>query len=329
MSRTATMPQDLYDVLGVSRTASADEITKAYRKLARQYHPDRNPGDKQAEAKFKEVSSAYEVLSDKQKRAQYDQFGQVGGPGGMPNGGAGGFPGGFHFGGPGGFQAQNIDPETAEKLFGDLFGAFGGGGAAGGSPFGEFFSGGGRGGGAGTRGGRTRGRSRPQPAEAVEAEITIPFETAVVGGPVGLSIGDRQIELKVPAGIEDGKTMRLAGQGPNGADVLLKVHVAPHPHYRREGNDLVLTVPLSLAEAVLGGKVDVPLLGGGTVTVTVKPGTSSGTRMRVRGQGVKGGDLYIEPRVTVPAPADDESRRLIEEFARRNPQRPRTRPPWE
>src|SRR3954470_19362692 len=161
MSRTAAMPQDLYDVLGVSRSASADEITKAYRKLARQHHPDRNPGDKQAEAKFKDVSAAYEVLSDKQKRAQYDQFGAAG-PGGMPNG-----PGGFHFGGggPGGFQSSNIDPETAQRLFGDLFGAFGGEG--GGSPFGDFFGGRPT---AGARGGRTRAR-RPAPAE-VESEIT-------------------------------------------------------------------------------------------------------------------------------------------------------------
>jgi curved DNA-binding protein len=317
------MPQDLYDVLGVSRSASADDITKAYRKLARQYHPDRNPGDKQAEAKFKEVSAAYEVLNDKQKRAQYDQFGHAG-PG-MPNGGGsdGGFPGGFHFGGgaPGGFQG-NIDPETAQRLFGDLFGAFGGEG--GGSPLGDIF------GQAAGRQRQSRGRTRrPQPPPAVEAEITVPFESAAVGGPVNLSFGDRQIELKIPAGIEDGKTMRLAGQGPDGADVLLKVHVGSHPYYRREGNDLVLKVPLSLAEAVLGGKVDVPLLGGGTVTVTVKAGTSSGTRMRVRGQGIKGGDLFLEPQVTVPAPADDESRRLIEEFARRNPERPRTGPPWE
>src|SRR5262245_12122754 len=214
-----TMPQDLYDVLGVNRSASADDITKAYRKLARQYHPDRNPGDKQAEAKFKEVSAAYEVLNDKQKRAQYDQFGHVG-PG-MPNGGGpdGGFPGGFHFGGgaPGGFQT-NIDPETAQRLFGDLFGAFGGEG--GGSPLGDIF------GQAAGRQRQSRGRGRrPQPPPAVEAEITVPFGTAAVGGPVNLSIGDRQIELKIPAGIEDGKTMRLGGQGPNGADVLLKVHV--------------------------------------------------------------------------------------------------------
>jgi DnaJ-class molecular chaperone len=317
------MPQDLYDVLGVNRSASADDITKAYRKLARQYHPDRNPGDKQAEAKFKEVSAAYEVLSDKQKRSQYDQFGHAG-PG-MPNGGGAGFPGGFHFGGgggaPGGFQ--NIDPETAQRLFGDLFGAFGGGGG-GDSPFGDIFGQGG----SRQRAGRGRAR-RPQQAPAVEAEITIPFETAVAGGPVALTIDGRQIELKVPAGIDDGKTMRLAGQGPNGADVLLKVHVGSHPYYRREGNDLVLKVPLSLGEAVLGGKVDVPLLGGGAVTVTIKPGTSSGTRMRIRGQGISGGDLYIEPQVMAPAPADDESRRLVEEFTRRNAQRPRTGPPWE
>src|SRR6478672_6737870 len=132
MPRGTTMPQDLYDVLGVSRTASEDEITKAYRKLARKYHPDRNPGDKQAEAKFKEVANAYEVLSDKQKRAQYDQFGHVG-PGAPPDGGA---PGGFHFGGggPGGYQT--IDPETAERLFGDIFGGMGGGG---GSPFADLF----------------------------------------------------------------------------------------------------------------------------------------------------------------------------------------------
>src|SRR5436190_1759339 len=205
MSRATAMPQDLYAVLGVQRTASEDESTKAYRKLPRQFHPDRNPGDKQAEAKFNDVAAAPGTLAD-------------------------------------------------------------------------------------------------------EAGITIPSETAAKGGTVSLAIGDRHIDLKVPAGIDDGKTMRLAGQGPNGADVLLKVHVEPHPHYRREGNDLVLRVPLSLTEAVLGGKVDVPMLGGGTATVTIKPGTSSGTRMRIRGQGVKGGDLYIEPQVTVPAPADARSR---------------------
>src|SRR5436305_5507663 len=147
------MPQDLYDVLGVSRSASADDITKAYRKLARQYHPDRNPGDKQAEAKFKEISSAYEVLSDKAKRAQYDQCGSVGGPAGFPNGGPGA-PGGFNFGGGGGTGFQNMDPETAERIFGQFFG---GGSSSGGAGFdlGDLF-----GGRPTARGKRTR--ARPQ-----------------------------------------------------------------------------------------------------------------------------------------------------------------------
>jgi DnaJ-class molecular chaperone len=301
------MPQDLYELLGVSRTASEDEIQKAYRKLARQYHPDRNPGDKAAEAKFKDIAAAYDVLSDKQKRAQYDQFGAAG-PGGGPEG--------FHFSrGPGGFTT-NIDPETAERLFGDLFG--------GGSPFGgmgDLFG--------QAQSGR-RGRRRPpsQPQE-VTAAVTIPLDKAALGGTITLNVGDREIDLKVPAGINDGQTMRLAGQGPDGADLLLTIHVAPHPYFRREGNDLILSVPLSLSEAVLGGKVDVPTLGGGTITITIKPGTSSGTRMRLRGQGIKDGDLYIEAKVVVPAPSDDRSRELIEEFTQRNPQSVRTGPPWE
>jgi DnaJ-class molecular chaperone len=305
------MPQDLYELLGVSRGASEDEIQKAYRKLARQFHPDRNPGDKAAEAKFKDIAGAYEILSDKQKRAQYDQFGSAGGP-------AGGGPGGFHFGGgggPGGFTS-NIDPETAQRLFGDLFG--------GGSPFGgmgdlgDMFG----------QSRQTRSRRPRRPAE-VTAEVNIPFETAAVGGTIGLNVGNKQIDLKVPAGINDGQTMRLAGQGPEGADLLLTIHVLPHAFFRREANDLILTLPLALSEAVLGGKVDVPKIDGGTLTITIKPGTSSGTRMRLRGQGIKGGDLYIEAKVIVPAPADERSRELIEEFAKLNPQQPRVGPPWE
>jgi DnaJ-class molecular chaperone len=304
------MPQDLYELLGVSRTASEDEIQKAYRKLARQWHPDRNPGDKAAEEKFKDIAAAYEILSDKQKRAQYDQFGAVGGPGG------GGGPEGFHFGGgPGGFTT-NIDPETAQRLFGDLFG--------GSSPFG----------GMGDLGDlfgqqrKSRGRKPRKPPD-VTASVDIPFERAALGGSLGLNVGDGQIDLKIPAGIKDGQTMRLAGQGPDGADLLLTVHIQPHSDFRREGDDLILTVPLALGEAVLGGKIDVPTLDGGKLTVTIKPGTSSGTRMRIRGQGIKGGDLYIEAKVVVPAPADDKSRELMEEFVKLNPQQPRSGPPWE
>ncbi|MFO0808301.1 MAG: J domain-containing protein [Gemmataceae bacterium] len=311
MVAAKTMPQDPYDILGVSRSASDDDIQKAYRKLARQYHPDRNPGDKAAEAKFKEVSSAYELLSDKQKRAQFDQFGHAG-PGGFPGAG-GGFPaggaGGFHFGGGGG---TTIDPETAEQIFGSMFGG----------GLGDLF---GQRGGKAPRGGN-RARRTPDP---VETDVTIPFETAALGGKLSLKIGDRELDLKVPAGIEDGKVMRLGSQGPGGADVLLTVHVAEHAHFRREGSDLVLTVPLSLAEAVLGGKVDVPTLAGGHITLTIKPGTSSGTRLRVRGQGIKGGNLYVEAKVMVPTPTDAKSREHIEEFVRLNPQAVRQGPPWE
>jgi DnaJ-class molecular chaperone len=303
------MPRDYYETLGVQRGASEDEIKKAYRKLARQYHPDRNPGDKQAESRFKEVQEAYDVLSDKKRRSQYDQFGFAG-----ANAGAGAGPGGFHWGGGapgGGFEFQG-DPEMAAEMFRNLFG--GGGGV-------EDFLGGQR-----RRGGGRR--TRPEPAGEVEAEATIPFQTAAMGGAVGLSVDGRQLEVKVPAGVEEGKKLRLRGQGPSGADLIVKLHIAPHPYFRREGNNLILEVPLSLSEAVLGTKVDVPTLGGERLSVKVPPGTSSGARLRLRGKGIAGGDQFIEIKIVVTAPKDERSRELIEEFARLNPQNPRDGLDW-
>jgi DnaJ-class molecular chaperone len=307
------MPRDYYEVLGVKRDASEDEIKKAYRKLARQYHPDRNPGDKQAETHFKEVQEAYDILSDKAKRTQYDRFGFVGPEAGMP-GGEGGFPGGFRFhwgGGPGG-GGQTVDPEMAEELlrrFGVDLGGFGMGGGTGGR----------------TAGG---GRRRRPAAEAQTAEVNVPFTTAAVGGTISLSIDGHELDVKIPTGIEEGKTMRLAGQAPGGGDLLLKIHIQPHEYFRRDGNDIVLEVPLALAEAVLGTKVDVPTLDGTRLTVKVPPGTSSGARLRLRGRGIKGADQYIEIRVMVPAAKDERNRELIEEFARLNPQTPRAGLPW-
>jgi DnaJ-class molecular chaperone len=308
------MPRDYYEVLGVKRDASEDEIKKAYRKLARQYHPDRNPGDKQAEAHFKEVQEAYDILSDKSKRAHYDRFGFAGPEAGMP-GGEGGFPGGFRFhwggGGPGG--GPTVDAETVEELLRQFGGNFGGMGGMGGGP------------GARTAGGGRRRRAAP---EAQTAEVNVPFTTAALGGTISLSVDGHELDVKVPAGIEEGKTMRLAGQAPGGGDLLLRIHIQPHDYFRREGNDIVLEVPLSLPEAVLGTKVDVPTLDGTRLTVKVPPGTSSGARLRLRGRGIKGGDQYIEIRVMVPAAKDDRSRELIEEFARLNPQTPRAGLPW-
>jgi DnaJ-class molecular chaperone len=310
------MPRDYYEVLGVAKGASDEEIKKSYRKLARQYHPDRNPGDKQAEARFKEVQDAYDVLSDKAKREQYDRFGFVGPDGGFPGGG----PGGprtqtFHWGGgPGGFE--NVDPSA----FADILRGFGvdvgdvgaAGGGFGPSPRAR-------------TGGRGRRAAAPEP---VTAEVTIPFLTAAHGGTVSLQVNDHSIDVKIPAGVKEGQTLRLQGQGGRGADLLLKLHVQPHEYFRREDNDIILEVPLSLGDAVLGTRVEVPTLDGTRLTVKVPPGTSSGARLRLRGKGIKGGDQYIEIKIVVPAPKDERSRELIEEFMRLNPQTPRAGLPW-
>jgi DnaJ-class molecular chaperone len=302
------MPRDFYETLGVKRGASDDDIKKAYRKLARQYHPDRNPGDKQAETKFKEVQEAYDILSDKDKRAQYDRFGFVGPTSGFGGGGPGGQ-------GPGGFSFQGMEGMDAGEAA-DIFRRFFGGNVG---DMHEIF------GGASRRGGRSSHRA---PAQDVESEVTVPFHIAAVGGTVALQVDGRQIDVKVPAGIAEGQALRLGGQGPGGGDLKLKIHIAPHPYFRRDGNDVLLEVPLSLSEAVLGTKVDVPTLSGERLSVRVPPGTSSGARLRLRGKGVKGGDQYIEVKIVVPAATDEKSRQLIEEFAKLHPQNPRTGLPW-
>lgn len=308
------MPRDYYEVLGVSKSASDDEIKKAYRNLARQHHPDRNPGDKQAEAKFKEIQDAYDVLSDKTKRSQYDQFGFTGGPAG----GAGGFPWGARGGGPGGGAGGvEIDPAQAQEIFEKMFG--GGGFGGGGAGFEDLFTAK-----RSPRGGRGGRRAAPD-----THEIPVPADTAAKGGILSLRVGDHDVEVKIPAGIQDGKILRVKGQGPGGGDLHLKIRIDLPSYFRREGDDLFLEVPLALPEAVLGSKVDVRTLDGSTATVTIPPGTSSGSRrLRLRGKGLNGGDLYIDVKVVVPRPADERSRELIEEFARLNPQSPRVGPPW-
>ncbi len=303
------MPQDPYEILGVKRDAGDADIKKAYRNLARQYHPDRNPGDKEAERRFKEIQDAYDLLSDKTKRSQYDQFGFAGPDGGGP-GGPGGFT--FRWGGggiPGGFEG--MDPSQAQEILSQMFGGAGLG------DLGEEMP----------RRSRSRARRGPPPAPA-STDVTIPFTTAALGGTVSLRVDQREIDVKIPRGIEEGQVLRLSGQGPGGGDLHLKLHFGPHPYFRREGNDIILDVPLSLAEAVLGTKVDVPTLDGTKLTVKVPAGTGSGARLRLRGKGIKGGDQYIEIKVMVPAGIDERSRELIEELARLNPQNPRAGLPW-
>jgi DnaJ-class molecular chaperone len=310
------MARDYYEVLGVSKGASAEEIKRAYRKLARQYHPDRNPGDKQAETRFKEIQDAYDILSDKSKREQYDRYGFVGPEGAFPGAEGGQGPFTFRWGGggaPGGFD--QMDPNEAAEIFSQMFS---GGGAGG---FGDLF---------GRRGrGPARGR-RPSPRteEPTAAEVTIPFETAATGGSVTLSVNGHELSVKVPAGVAEGQTLRLHGQGAGGGDLLLKLHISAHPYFRREGNDVILEVPISVPEAVLGTRVEVPTLEGARLMVKVPPGTSSGSRLRLRGKGIKGGDQYIEIKIVAPAARNDRSRELMEELARLSPQHPRADLPW-
>ena len=297
------MAEDYYQVLGVSRKASDDELKKAYRKLARENHPDRKPNDKAAADKFKSVQEAYSVLGDKEKRQQYDRFGHAAFQGRRGGGGASPF-------GPGGGQVD----------LGDLFGN--------GFDLGDLF-----GGGFG-RGGRQATRSRK--GQDAETTIDIPFNTAAQGGSYSLTVNTggqpQQLTARIPAGVDTGSVIRLSGQGhpgmggaPNG-DLLVKIRVAPHPYFRRDGSNLLVDVPISLTEAALGAKIDVPTLSDGLVTVTVPAGSASGTRLRLRGKGIinrksnEPGDLYAILQIVVPKSLDDRSRELLEEFAERHPE---------
>jgi DnaJ-class molecular chaperone len=326
--------RDYYEVLGVPRDASAEQVKKAYRNLARKYHPDVNPGDKGAEAHFKEAQAAYDVLGDSEKRAMYDKFGHAG------------FQGAGAYGprtGAWDYRASQAPPGGGATFdFSDLFG--GGGGNvhfgtdetsdAGGGFFEELMSRV-RGGGAT---GASRGRRSPAATPPTEAELTIPFETAVKGGTTSIELsrsdGRREaLDVKIPPGTDTGTRLRLRGRGdaaPGGSpgDLIIRVTVLPHPYFRRENRDLSVDVPLTIAEASLGARIDVPTLDGAR-SLSIPAGTSSGQKLRLRGQGVPAsgskpaGDLFVVPRVVVPKSMDDESRKLLEQFAERNPASPR------
>jgi len=327
------MPErDYYEILGVARDATPDAIKKAYRGLARKYHPDVNPGDKTAEAKFKEVQQAYDILSEPDKRSQYDRFGDAAFEGmaaAGPRTGAQNFT--FRFGEPG---FENVD-------FSQFFGSMGRGAGAGGAVDEDEDDGGGGGGLFDDLLGRMRsGRSsRPRAGRGMEAHLTIPFLTAVRGGETTVEVqrGEGQSEtlvVKVPPGVETGSKLRLKGRGepgPKGApagDLTIRLTVQAHPYFRREGRDLTVEVPITVGEAILGAKVDVPSPDG-QKSLTIPAGSSGGQKLRLRGQGVSAagglpaGDLFVALKVVVPRKVDDESRRLIEEFSRRNPYNPR------
>ncbi|QGN58735.1 DnaJ C-terminal domain-containing protein [Nostocoides sp. HKS02] len=307
--------KDFYAILGVPQDADAGAIKKAYRKLARQYHPDQNPGDSAAEQRFKEIGEANSVLSDPEQRREYDAVRQMarggarftaGGPGGQGNGG---FEDIFStmFGGGGG-AGPRVRYSTAgggaqpdlEDILGGMFGA--GGGPA----YGGF--------------GSTRG---PRKGADLTARTSLSFRDAVTGATVTLGTADGgQITTRIPAGVKDGQKIRLRGKGQPGdagapaGDLILTVSVESHPVFAREGDNLTLELPVTFAEAALGATVAVPTLDGKPVKVRIAPGTPSGRVLRVKGRGVprpdKPGDLLAKVAVIVPQRLSDEARAAVE-----------------
>jgi len=332
--------RDYYEVLGVSKGASADEIKKAHRKLVRQYHPDVNKNNKQAEEKFKEVQEAYDVLSDEHKRKAYDQFGHagVGGAGG-PAGGVDpamyeayrraqqGRGGGQRWRG-GGVTVEDFDPAD-----------FGGGGGDFGDIFEQLF-GGARGGGRGRAGRSAAAQPQPTRGSDIEYPITLSFEDAARGTTLPLQIrrgGNMEsIEVKIPPGVKDASRIRIKGKGDQGAggengDLYIITKVAPHPYYRRDGLDVLVDVPISMYEALLGAKVEVPTLDG-PITVTIPPGTSSGAKLRIKERGIhrgtEKGDEYVVVKVTVPKGLDAEDKELVAKLQEKHPVNARAELRW-
>jgi DnaJ-class molecular chaperone len=315
--------RDLYEILGINRTTSAEDIKKAYRKLARKYHPDINPGNKAAEERFKEISFAHDVLSDEQKRKLYDEFGEEGvQPGFNPDrmraykqwesGG------GFQFSRPssgGGRSAFSF-----EDLFGDVFGAFS----------------------------RDRGGTASQPGEDLEYVLDLDFLDAIRGASQTITIqrpmprpgGKRvttteRLTVKIPAGVDEGTRIRLAGKGaarvPNGpvGDLYLVIRLRPHPYLERKGNDLFLDVPVTVGEALSGATVTVPTPTG-EIKLKIPPGSQSGRKLRLKGKGLTDdkthttGDLYVKLMIQIPPDGGERARRaadLLESCYDENPRK--------
>ncbi|MFZ4895481.1 DnaJ C-terminal domain-containing protein [Plantibacter sp. Mn2098] len=306
--------KDFYKVLGVKKDVTQAELKKAYRKLARQYHPDSNPGNDAAEARFKEISEANSVLSDPEQRKEYDAVRAMGGGARFTAPGSGGGNGGF------------------EDVFGNMFG----GGARGQSYTYQQSPGGAGGyedilggmfgqGGFGQTTGGYRGYGGPTPGRDVAAHTTVDFLTATKGDTISLQTSEgRTIKVKIPAGVADGQKIRLRGKGqpsqdggPAG-DIVVTVSVRKHPVFERDGLNLRVNVPVTFVEATLGATIEVPTLGGDPVKLRVAPGTPSGRVLRVKGRGVvttKGtGDLLAVVQVVVPAHLGAEAKEALEKF---------------
>jgi len=306
--------KDFYKVLGVSKDISEADLKKTYRKLARQYHPDSNPGDAKAEAKFKEISEAHSVLADPESRKEYDQIRAMG-TGPRFTSGGGGQAGGFEdvfggmFGGGGSGRRQQAPPQgNFDDILGGLFG----------------------GGGFGTSSGGFRGAAGPTRGRDLVASTVLDFITAINGDTITLQpAGAKSIKVKIPAGVSDGQKIRLKGKGeqsPDGGetgDLVLTVSVRKHPVFERDGLNLRVDVPVTFVEATLGATIEVPTLGGDPVRLRVAAGTPSGRVLRVKGRGVttpKGvGDLLANVQVAVPSHLPAAALTALEDFAKAMP----------
>ena len=301
----ASMSDDYYQILGVSRDASEDEIARAYRKKARKYHPDVNPEDAGAKQRFQKVQGAFDVLSDPEKRSRYDRFGS-----------------GFEdFGGAGRSPMGGMD---LEQILG---------GAAGGFGFEDLFR----------QFGSSQQAGPPQQGANRQDQVEVSFHVAVLGGEVQVSVPGsggtpERINVKVPAGIENGKKIRVTGKGDRSAgggppgDLLIKVRVSEHPFFRRRGQDLEIDLPLTIAEAIRGAAIDLPTPYG-LITLKVPPGTSGGSRLRVKDHGIRAasssGHLYAVAQIQLPQDVSQLADDMLEELERYYPENPRDAIRWE
>lgn len=288
--------KDYYKTLGVEKSASKDEIKKAFRKLAHEFHPDKNKNDPAAAQKFKEASEAYSVLSDDAKRTQYDTFGSAG-PGFNPGAGAGGF-GGFS-----GFDFSQFAQNGVEFDLGDLFG--------------EFFG-----------GGRAR---RPRKGRTITIDLELTFDESIFGAEKEIHANGADLSVTIPPGVETGQGLRVAGKGEPGeggpGDLIVRIWVKEHPSFRKEGLNLVMELPVKLTTALAGGAVMIDTLDG-PIELKIPAGTSHGEILRIRGKGVpyetrgvftsasksKRGDLLVVTRVSMPRKLSKKAERLIEEL---------------
>ena len=326
--------RDYYDVLGIDRNADEKTIKKAYRKLAKKYHPDTNAGNPDAADKFKEVNEAYDILSDPKKKKMYDQFGHAAFEAGADPGadaGAGGF-GGFQSGGNGSYQEFHFNGENMDDIFGDIFGnmfhgshgggfhsGFGGSGFHSGSGFGGFHQ-----------------QDFPQKGSNVKASINVTFDEAAFGAdkrislssPDGSSGAPQTLQVHIPAGIDTGKSIRLKGKGMPGTgggepgDLLLKVTVGTRPGYERKGSDVYTTISIPYTTAVFGGEATVPTLYG-NVICKIREGMQSGSKIRLRGKGIVSmknpsirGDQYVTIQIQVPQNLNYTAKEKLHEYAR-------------